>query len=188
VQRYLFDSGGIRFARDNYEAWTRLANGRALIKDVQFLVHEMDEVRALQKIQVRTGFDFMGRDLPNMSAKEARQWRHQFMEHYSAAHEKALEAEYELVAEQVNRAIGSQGRPINHLVAAVNDPARDEALLYMREGGMNLSEHPHFAQWSARGAERVPITHRAREAMRIAVDEPTISELIRAVRHSRVGW
>ena len=89
VKRYNFDSPGITFTPDNYDAWKRLASVQGSIDDARYFVHEMTEVKELQQ----TGFDFMGSTWANMTRKQKQQWQADFERYYMQAHSKALEAE-----------------------------------------------------------------------------------------------
>ncbi|WP_146229279.1 hypothetical protein [Nocardia neocaledoniensis] len=67
IKEYNFNSRGLQFSPENYNAWTRLGNGNATIGDVRYLVHEASEVKALKAFERQTGFDFMGRRWDGMS-------------------------------------------------------------------------------------------------------------------------
>ena len=62
VKQYNFNSPGISFNPDNYGSWVKLARGKGSIRDAHYLMHEIEEIKQLRKIQQETGFDFMGKD------------------------------------------------------------------------------------------------------------------------------
>jgi hypothetical protein len=181
VKRYNFDSPGIGFYHDNFAAWERLARGGATVQDAQYLVHEMAEVTELRRIQERTGFDFMGRDMERMSKNARKRWDADFQMNYPQAHARALEVEYDFVAQEVARLTGGRVR-IGRAVAAAVDPLRDEARLRMRLDGFLLIDHPDFYTWQARAREPVELGAGARERLGIIYATPTLGEVVGYVR------
>ena len=103
VKQYNFNSPGINFNPDNYESWIKLARGKGSIRDAHYLMHEIEEVKQLRKIQRETGFDFMGKDYFKMSRKEKNMWDAKFDIYYIKAHSKAVEHEYKFIASQITR-------------------------------------------------------------------------------------
>ncbi|MFE4106461.1 hypothetical protein [Almyronema epifaneia] len=184
VKRYNFDSPGLAFVPDNYDAWRRLATGQGTVDDARYLVHEMAEVRELQRIQRETGFDFMGTDLDKLAREPRRQWAADFERHYMAAHAKALETEYDFIAQQVADLTNNRVR-ISRTVAAAVDPSRDEARLYMLIEGVPLGEHPNFGQWQQRSQEVVEIGRGAKERLGLYTN-PTLADLIDAIKRSKL--
>ncbi len=184
VKRYTFDSPGIAFARQNYNAWKNLATGKGTVNDARFLVHEMTEIKELQRIQQQTGFDFMGSNLENMGRQQRRQWGVNFELYYMEAHSKALESEYDFIAQQV--ASATNGRVnISRTVAAAVDPTRDEARLYMLVDGVPLSEHRNFQRWQQRAKEIVEIGKGTKERLGLS-QNPTLADLIAAVKRQKL--
>jgi hypothetical protein len=181
VKGYNFDSPGITFMPDNYDCWNKLARGEGTIRDAQYLVHEIAEVRELQRIREQTGFDFMGLNFEQMSRTQKKQWKADFEFYYTQAHRKALESEYDFIAEQVSAVINDTIRITRYLVASV-DPTRDEARLYMLLDGVPLEEHSNFDSWRQRGQEPVEVSKGARERLRIYYKNLTLEELVRAVK------
>ncbi len=143
IKKYNFDSAGLGFFYDNFAAWNRLARGEGTVQDAQYLMHEIREVRELQRIQAHTGFDFMGRDLARMTRRARRNWRADFDRYYIEAHTRALEAEYDFVVQQVRRFTGNRVN-ISRSVAAAVDPFREEARLYMLVDDIPLIDHQNF--------------------------------------------
>ncbi|MEL7370388.1 MAG: hypothetical protein AAFN74_15830, partial [Myxococcota bacterium] len=185
VRRYLFDSPGIAFTRSNYDAWRRLAEGRGTVADAAFLRHEIAELDALG----RTGFDFMGRNLENASATVRQQWAADFQRHYLLAHAEALGAEARFVADRVNEALAG-GRTIGpnqvaaaHRAVASGDRGHEFAR-FLPVDNRTLELHPDFAAWRLRAAEPVQITREAMERLRLPSTQPTLTELIDAIRRS----
>jgi len=82
VKRYNFDSQGIGFGYLNFTAWGRLVTSRGTIGDASYIVHEIAEVKELQRIQQQTNFDFMGLGVPRLSRKRRRQWESDFDRYY----------------------------------------------------------------------------------------------------------
>ncbi|WP_218079641.1 hypothetical protein [Anthocerotibacter panamensis] len=149
IKRYNFDSRGIAFEPENYYAWRRLARGKGMIDDLRYIVHELTEVRELQQMQQRTGFDFMGRG--NMTDAQDTQWKAYFNENYYLhAHSKALEAEYQFLASEIGRVTRWQDSFSKEVIAAC-DPTRDEALENMLVGKIILQEHSRFQEWQSKG-------------------------------------
>jgi len=182
VKNYLFNSKGISFDRANYEAWQRLASGRApQVRDVAFLVHELAEIRALEQIRTRTGFDYRGIDFDRMSGPEQQRWHADFNRYYLQAHSEALAAEYRYVADAVSLATKGRVR-IGRNIAAAVDPTRGEARENMMVEGRPLSQHPDFKTWQARGSEIVEIGAGTQERLRLPTRTPTLAELVGAVK------
>jgi hypothetical protein len=185
VKRYNFDSKGIGFMADNYDCWNRLARGEGTIRDAQYLVHEMTEVRELQRIQQQTGFDFMGTNYEQMTKQQRRAWNADFERYYMQSHRKALESEYDFLAEQVSAATNGRVEIPRNVVASV-DPTRGEARSYMLVDGAPLQDHPNFNSWQQRGQETVEIGKGARERLRIRNENPTLAELVQAVKQRKL--
>lgn len=179
VKRYNFDSLGITFTFDNYEAWTKLASGNGTIDDVRYFVHEMTEIKELQQ----TGFDFMGASWDNMTRKQKQQWNSDFEHYYMQAHSKALEAEYDFIAQQVCAVVNDN--IISRIVAATIDPNRKEARLYMLVDGVPLEQHLNFMSWQQQGNQIVELNQRTREKLRL-YQNPTLSELVGAVKRLKL--
>lgn len=184
VKHYNFDSPGIDFTPSNYYAWKRLADGKGLIDDVRYIVHEIAEVREFQRIQQKTGFDFMGAAWEKMKRRQKTQWQSDFEKYYMQAHSKALEHEYSFIAEQVSNFINHK-LPISLIVAAAVDPSRDEARLYMLVEGKLLSEHSNFEYWKQRGNEMVELSQSKLVKLGL-YKNPTLAELVHAVKRVKL--
>lgn len=185
VKRYNFDSSGIAFTTDNYNAWTKLASGKGTIDDARYLIHEMAEVSELQRIQRETGFDFMGVNLENMSRRERQQWSADFDRNYMQAHCKALETEYDFIAQQVF--VATNGRvQISKTVAAAVDPSRNEARRYMLVSGVPLEKHYNFDAWQQRANEVVEIGRGTRDKLGLRQQNLTLAELVNAVKRLKL--
>lgn len=182
VKRYLFDSPGISFTPSNFNAWKKLVSGRGTVTEAEFIIHEIAEIMELQRIQKETGFDFMGTDWEKMSCQQTRQWDSDFQAYYMQAHSKALEHEYDFIAEQVfdltNRKIS-----IPLPVAASVDPTRqgEEAREYMLVDGVPLHDHHHFKSWRQRAREMVDLNERQLVKLRL-YNRPTLEALVQAVK------
>jgi hypothetical protein len=184
VKRYNFDSLGISFMADNYDCWNKLAKGKGTIRDAQYFVHEMEEVKELQKIKDKNDFDFMGLNFEQMSKKQKKQWWADFDRYYNQSHIKALEHEYDFLAEQVSAVINDQIKITRYLVASID--TRKEARLYMLLDEVALEEHPNFNSWRQRGRETVEIGKRVRERLRISSKNPTLEELVGALKQVKL--
>jgi len=182
VKRYLFDSPGIRFTPTNVKAWKRLAGGRGTVADAQFIIHEIAEIRELERIQEKTGFDFMGTDWEKMNRRQKGQWESDFQAYYMQAHSKALEHEYHFIAEQVFD-LTNGGISIPFPLAASVAPTRRrvEAHQYMFVDGVRLQDHHHFPSWRQRGREMVELNTKQREKLRLHAS-PTLESLVQAVK------
>jgi hypothetical protein len=184
VKNYLFNSKGISFDRANYEAWQRLASGRApQVRDVAFLVHELAEIRALEQIRTRTGFDYSRTesDFNQMSGPERQRWEADFNRYYRQAHSEALAAEYNYVADAVSNAIKGRKHYGRNIIASV-DPTRGEARENMMVDGLPLNQNRNFETWKARGNEIVEIGTGSQERLRLPTRTPTLAELVGAVK------
>jgi len=182
VKHYLFDSPGISFTPRNFKAWKKLVSGRGTVTEAEFIIHEIAEIMELQRIQHETGFDFMGTDWEKMSCQQKTQWDSDFQAYYMQAHSKALEHEYDFIAEQVfdltNRKIS-----IPLPVAASVDPTRQgkEARQYMLVDGVPLQDHHHFESWRQLASEMVELNTKQREKLRLHAN-PTLESLVQAVK------
>lgn len=186
VKHYLFDSPGISFTPRNFNAWKRLVSGRGTVADAQFIIHEIAEIMELQRIQEKTGFDFMGTDWEQMSCKQQRQWGSDFQGYYMQAHSKALEHEYDFITKQVFDL--TNGRiSISLPVAASVDPTRqgEEARQYMLLDGVPLQDHHHFESWRQRATEMVDLNQRQLMNLRL-YNSPTIEALVQAVKRQKL--
>lgn len=186
VKRYLFDTEGISFDRANYEAWRRLATGRAQVRDVAFIVHELAEIRVLEGIRARTGFDYRGTDFENMTRQQQQRWRADFDRYYLQAHVDALGAEYRFVSQAISTATGGRVRMSYAEIAAI-DPVRGEARAYMQHEGRPLTEHPSYRTWTARAGETVEIGAGTQASLRLPTRTPTRAELVRALKYGAGG-
>ncbi|MFI7583153.1 hypothetical protein ACH9DO_05095 [Kocuria sp. M1N1S27] len=186
IKAYLFDSPGIMFEKDNYKAWMRLARfERAVpsVDDVRMAVHEMAELNLLQRVQ---GFDMLGRGYDQMTRSQRASWRAKFNYEYFRAHQKALEAEYDFLADQVRRITNGRVSEPRHVVAAV-DPTREEARLYMLMDGKPLIDHRDFYAWASRTREVVEVGRGARDRLWLpSKGDVRLGELIQAVKDMRL--
>lgn len=188
VKRYCFDSRGIAFMPDNYYAWTRLASGKGTVDDARYIVHEMAEIRELEVIRRDKGFDYMGSSWESMSARQRQRWQADYNRYYEKAHAKALESEYDFIADQVSVATNGRVRISRTVVAAV-DPTRSEGRDFMQVGGVELHDHPEFHKWEQRRDEVVELGTEARRRLfpySSGEGEITLAELVAVVKRSRL--
>ena len=192
VKRYNFDSQGLAFTYPNYAAWRRLATGKGTIGDAAYIIHEVAEVRELQRIQQQTGFDFMGKNFNNLSRTKRQQWPSDFDRYYKQAHSKALEAEYEFVTEQINRYINDPKLKITKLQAAAIDPTRyvrhgikiTEAARHMFVDGVVMKEHHHYHLW--RATEMIPLSKAMRRKLSSYRTKIRVDDLIMLVKNKPI--
>jgi hypothetical protein len=195
VKRYNFDSAGLAFTKANYDAWNRLAQGKGTVDDVRYLVHEITEVKALQK----TGFDFMGTKVAQMTNSQRINWFTDFDRYYREAHSEALHTENQFLANQVNSVIsnvqtvtpGTEGpnpqysqpheRQYNQMVIAAVDPTRSEGRDFMNVEGVPLHTHHEFENWLRRQDDRVNIRSSAQQRLGLPPAEK-LSHLISDIK------
>ena len=194
VKRYNFDSQGIGFIYRNLTAWRRLASGKGTISDAAYMVHEIAEVKELQRIQQQTGFDFIGQGVERLSRRQLGQWKSDFDRYYRLSHSKALEAKYEFVAKEINRYINVPKLKITRLQAAAIDPTRyvkhgtkeTEAARHMFVDGVAMKKHHHYNAWRGRANELLPLTKRGQRKLRHTETQIRVDDLIRLVRHQKI--
>lgn len=185
VKRYNFDSPGILFTPDNYDSWRKLANNDGTINDARYLVHEIAEVKELERIKQQKQFDYMGKGMKSMTRRQKQEWAIDFKIYYMQAHSKALEAEYEFIANQVS--VATNGMiSISRIVAAAVDPNRDEARAFMLVDGIVLEKHPNFSIWQQRGEETLQLNRNQRLKLKLLAN-PTLVELVRVVKQKRIS-
>jgi hypothetical protein len=185
VKKYNFDSQGLGFVYENYAAWRRLATGNGTIGDAAYLIHEISEIEELLRIKSKGLFDFMKTDFKSIGAVD--QWAYDFNRYYLEAHSKALEAEYEFIAEQVFKITNGRVK-ISKLQAAAIDPSREEeALLNLWVDGVRMYQHHHFLTWRKRALEVVPLRKRARQQLGYYQKKITIENLIRLIRNMQIN-
>lgn len=193
VKRYNFDSQGVGFRYDNYTSWRKLATGKGTIGDAAYLVHEIAEVKELQRIQQKSGFDFMGRYFDTLPRRRQGPWRHDFNRYYKASHSKALEAEYEFVVEQIIKVTNGSVK-ISIFQAAAIDPTRyvkpgskdTEAARHMFVDGVAMKEHHHYDAWCQRADEIVRLSASTQQRLGYYSPQTTIKKLIEYVRNMRI--
>jgi len=187
VKNYNFDSQGIGFTHENYSAWRRLVTERGTIGDAAYLVHEMAEVEALQKIKQTTSFDFMGKNWNQLSKTKQQQWKSDFRRHYLLCHSQALKAEYKFMAQQINEITTGKAQ-ISFLQVAAIDPTRnDEALTHLFFEGLPIFEHRHFEAWSKRANEKIPLSVRTQQQLGYYLPKTTLKNVIRLVKSVRIN-
>ncbi|MGB0386574.1 MAG: hypothetical protein ACPGWR_17330 [Ardenticatenaceae bacterium] len=191
VKRYNFDSSGIAYTYENYTAWRRLATSKGTIGDVAYVIHEIAEVKELERIQSETGFDFMGRAYKKLTKKRRAQWMHDFNRYYYPAHSIALEREYEFIAEEVNRYISDPNLKITRLQAAAIDPTRllnlrtkeTEAAKHMFVDGVIMKEHRHYDSWRGRANQFIPLSKAIQRRVGYYRDKITLKNLMALVKN-----
>ena len=154
IKRYNFDSPGLAFSRDNYEAWMRLAAGQGTVSDARYLIHKAREIAAFQ----RAGFDFNPDAWASMGRHPRTSWHRAFDTAYLNAHAEALAAEFNFVVTQVARATDGRVVLTREVAAAIDGTfSGEDARTYMRVDGYVLQDHPNFYIWSARAGETVEL-------------------------------
>ena len=191
IKAYLFDSPGIAFTYENYQAWTRMATGRGTVDDFRFLLHEAEEVGALARLE--PGFDFLGRNWDTLTPRQRQRWMDRFLNTqtrrslYFKAHGEALAREYRFLADRVQHFTGYE---VSSQAVAVADElgrgARGGPLEFMTHEGVPLSSHHHFPNWTA--ASRAPryLDEGIARPLGLASDQlgraPTLIDIVRAVK------
>ncbi|MCA0456129.1 MAG: LysM domain-containing protein [Chloroflexi bacterium] len=179
IKKYNFDSPGISFTYENYLAWKKLTSGEATINDVLYFYHESNEVKYLQQ----SGFNYLGSKFVSVEDKGFRNWEQNFQYYYRIAHSEALSAEYDLLAETINKLTLGEVK-ISYLQVAASDPTNrgEEALQYMLvDDKYFLSEHPSLTNWK-RSEQIVNISTKLGKCLGIKTDAVTLSQLIASVR------
>lgn len=190
VKRYNFDSQGLGFVYDNYAAWRRLATGKGTIGDATYIIHEITEVEALQRIQQKTGFNFIGtKNVEKLSRAKRQQWKNDFRQNYLPCHSKALEAEYKFLAEQINEVTNGKAN-ISFLQAAAIDPTRrildqtgdTEAWRHLLVDGIPLKEHHNFGTWRQRANEFISLSPNLQKRLGYYLPKIRLAKLIRLTK------
>jgi hypothetical protein len=189
VKRYNFDSHGIVMDYRNYEAWNRLAQGEGTISDAAYMVHEIAEIKALQRVQQETGFDFMGRDsVSSMTDRQKKLWENAFDEVFLPAHRQTLEVEYDFIAKSVSEVTGGRVK-ISRYAAAAADNGRPEGQRHLLVDGIPIKEHHNWPNWKSKEKQTVDIGTKAKQRLRHLTYNSNIKleDLIEAVRKSRIN-
>ena len=176
---YVFDSRGIAFNYESYAAWMRLVNGQGTVADVRFVVHELTEIGLLKG----AGVDFMGSH--PVGTKAHQEWfNNEFEPAYNQAHARALYAEYQFLADMLDRATGMKVSPAE--LAAI-DPESEEGREYMAlPDGTLLKDHERFSEMKARADELITVSSNAATALAVRTSV-RLADLLRAVRLSRTN-
>jgi hypothetical protein len=185
VKRYNFDSQGIFMNYTNYAAWNRLAQDKRTVSDAAYIVHEIAEIKMLQRVQQETGFDFIGRTYSEMSRAQKGHWKSTFEQVYHASHRQALEAEYDYIAQMVSNITGNRVR-ISRYVAAAADKERIEGQMHMFADGVQMKEHTHWTNWATQAKQPVDIGSKTRERLGFLRNETvSLTKIIEKVRTLR---
>ncbi|MFD6155134.1 hypothetical protein ACFWF7_16365 [Nocardia sp. NPDC060256] len=165
IRQYNFNNPGLELRVENFDAWFRLSRKDALvgsenkvkatIGDAAYILHEAEELAALERIKRVTGFDYTGQSLGS-SPGALGGFRIQFKDFYHEAHEKALWEEYKFISKAVSYITNGRVN-LSPIVAAAIDPVRAEGLEYMIVNGRPLHQSRELAAWIAQGETRLPI-------------------------------
>ncbi|MFE9785849.1 hypothetical protein ACFYO7_10755 [Nocardia salmonicida] len=186
IKEYNFNSRGLQFSTENYNAWTRLGNGTATVNDIRYLVHEASELRALRINERETGFDFMGRSWDRMSPAQRQGWNSRFDEAYTASHSDALRDEYKFLTDVIGEVTNGNIRMRPEVAAAID--RRPEAREHMFIGEVPLGRSVEFAEWKEIGSTVVTLTGSG--AARLGLQRGTQisqAELLQRVKYLRAG-
>ncbi|MEV6656577.1 hypothetical protein [Nocardia fluminea] len=186
IKEYNFNSRGLQFSTENYNAWTRLGNGTATVNDIRYLVHEASELRALRINERETGFDFMGRSWDRMSPAQRQGWNSRFDEAYTASHSDALQDEYKFLTDVIGEVTNGNIRMRPEVAAAID--RRPEAREHMFIGEVPLERSVEFAEWKEMGSTLVTLTGSG--AARLGLQRGTQisqAELLQRVKYLRAG-
>jgi hypothetical protein len=108
-----------------------------------------------------------------MTRRQKQEWAIDFKIYYMQAHSKALEVEYEFIANQVS--IATNGMiSISRIIAAAVDPNRDEGRAFMLVDGVVLEKHPNFSTWLSRGKEIFQLNRNQRLKLKLLAN-PTLT-------------
>jgi hypothetical protein len=179
IKNYDFDSAGISFTRENYDAWRRLATGKGTIDDVRYLVHELAEVNALK----RTGFDFMGRGWETMTSKQRRQWVADFDRHYAETHSQALLEESRFLSQSLSDITNGNVHLSPVIIAAIGS---EEARRNMLVNGLPLIENRNFAAWESEGNRIVTLPNAIKDRLGLGSNKISIKDLIEKLKKMQV--
>lgn len=166
IKRYIFDSPGIAFSRQNYDAWLRLSSGQGTVSDVRFLFHEATETAELS----RQGFNFLGEGWESMGRHTRTRWYREFGAQYQAAHKIAVAAEFDFVARQVSTLTRGRVNLSREVVASIDASLSGrQARKLMNVGDVVLEDHPRFYEWQSRAGEVVELDAAARKRLGDAI-------------------
>ena len=132
-----------------------------------------------RKVDVNGPENFGG----NEAARDA--WRANFDKEYLVSHGKALYAESQFMAGEVESVAKVKLSP--EVTAAV-DPVKEPAELeYMTlPDGKRLVDHPDFPAWKARANEQVTIDPGAAKRLGTSKTSLTLAELVRMVKYAKL--
>ena len=198
-----FNSPGINFNPENYKAWMRLAKGKGTITHARYLLHEIEEIKQLRKIQQETGFDFMGKDFFKMDDDGRKAWEAEFLGtensvgHYIKAHSKAVEHEYKFISRRIAKMtkgeVNLNGKD-DYLKLILSEPDTgsrqdhlDNVLVYGRTLEDYLDEGvPEYVELAE--AVQQPIKLSAHIKRELGLDEPvTLRKLITKAKQTRLN-
>ena len=107
-------------------------------------------------------------------------WR---LRNYLLSHSKALEAEYEFIAEQVSNVTNGAVKISKLQAAAIDRTRNQEAWEYLLVNGIPMQEHYHFNSWRKRANEVVPLNKAAQRRLGYQVSQIRLDELIRYIKY-----
>jgi hypothetical protein len=124
-----------------------------------------------------------------MTDEQQAPWRTAFDGVYFQAHQQALAAEYEYLAQEVARFTGG-AVVVNRFVAAVADVARQEGRDHLLVDGVPVADHHHLPTWEREAAEPVQLSRRLRASLfpggrGVSHGGPTVGDVVQAVREAR---
>jgi hypothetical protein len=194
IKKYNFDSAGIAFDQANYRAWDRLSRGIGTIDDARYIIHEQAEIQALQKVQQKTGFDFMGKRYNQLSKGQQKQWESDFENFFEKAHKQALQEEYKFLTKEIETLTNGEVRlSIPQTASADIDRAGipnknlREAHQDLEIDGYPLADHPSYDKWRQTGKEKVSISSsKVRKKLGLSADgDIRLEDLIRAIKNHK---
>lgn len=202
VKQYNFNSPGIYFSPDNYKSWMKLARGKGTVNDARYLLHEIEEVKQLKKIQQETGFDFMGRDYFKMDKNEKRAWQNQFYNqknqtgYYLQAHSKAVEHEYKFMSRQIAEItegnVDLKGRDdyLKLILSEPNANLRDDHVKNMQVYGRTLKNYldegtPKYVELQETAQQPIKLPQHVKQKLRL-YDPVTLGDLITRAKQQKL--
>lgn len=131
VKTYNFNSHGIFFTVENYQAWLRLAAGNGTMNDLRYIKHELFELGLL--VAQEQGLNFLGEEAWDEEMED------KFEDRYEIAHAGAIGDEIESLAAQLN--LQPENEAVTWQQVAVAIPNEEYFIYYVNNTeGIELPE------------------------------------------------
>jgi hypothetical protein len=123
----------------------------------------------------------MGRTWDTMTRRQREHWRADFKRYYKKAHSKALEKEYDFIAQMVGEIANIH--KISRTVAAAVDPTRNEGMQYMIIDDVLLRDHWQLDEWQSQGEEIIEVSNSTRLRLNLSSSSTlTLKKLVGLVK------